>query len=127
MNSVFDELIEFLAELDPAKMIAFRSSAVIQQRTEELLAKNKTDGLTDEEIKEMEQLMLLEHIVSIAKAKAMKKLAINNNSPNTSFRERTAEAMIRLAKQQPVTLKEARKQVEWLNRNSKTKHNKRRN
>ncbi|MEM6698499.1 MAG: hypothetical protein AAF599_08885 [Bacteroidota bacterium] len=59
MNSVFDELGELSAELYPAIMIALRSSAVSQQRMAALLAKKKTaHGLTDEENKEMEQLML---------------------------------------------------------------------
>ncbi|MEM9846267.1 MAG: hypothetical protein AAF847_00155 [Bacteroidota bacterium] len=43
-----------------------------------------------------------------------------------SFQERTAKAMMRLAKQQPVTLEEAKKQVEWLKKKSKTKHKKQR-
>lgn len=41
-----------------------------------------------------------------------------------SFKERTAQAIIQLSKQPPVALEAARKQVAWLKKNSKTKHQK---
>lgn len=38
-----------------------------------------------------------------------------------SFKERTALAMMRLSKQPPVTLEQARQQAQWLKKNTKTK------
>ncbi|MEN0006963.1 MAG: hypothetical protein AAF798_22620 [Bacteroidota bacterium] len=74
-HPVFDELASLLASMDPEKVIAFSTSPSSQDRLEELLDKNKTEeGLSAEENKEMEQFMLLEHIVSLAKAKALKNL-----------------------------------------------------
>lgn len=41
-----------------------------------------------------------------------------------SFRERAALVMMHLSKQLPITLEEAKQQVEWLKKNSETKEKK---
>ncbi|MEZ5044175.1 MAG: hypothetical protein R2828_30055 [Saprospiraceae bacterium] len=72
---VFDELANLLASMDPDKVLAFRTSERSQLRLEELLEKNKhTQGLSKNEVSEMEQFMLLEHIVGLAKARALERL-----------------------------------------------------
>lgn len=77
---VFDELADLLASMDPDKVLAFRTSEKAQLRLDELLDKNKqSKGLSKSEESEMEQFMLLEHIVSLAKARALKKLAQKQN------------------------------------------------
>ncbi|MCB0610744.1 MAG: hypothetical protein H6562_03230 [Lewinellaceae bacterium] len=77
---VFDELADLLASMDPDKVLAFRTSEKAQLRLDELLEKNKqSKGLSKPEESEMEQFMLLEHIVSLAKARALKKLAQKQN------------------------------------------------
>lgn len=77
---VFDELADLLASMDPDKVLAFRTSEKAQLRLDELLEKNKNpEGLSDSEQSEMEQFMLLEHIVSLAKARALNKLAQKQN------------------------------------------------
>jgi len=38
-----------------------------------------------------------------------------------SFQERAALAMMRLSKQSPTTLEQAKEQVQWLKKNTKTK------
>lgn len=78
---VFDELADLLASMDPDKVLSFRTSEKSQLRLEELLEKNKTPGgLSEMEASEMEQFMLLEHIVSLAKARALKLLAQKQRS-----------------------------------------------
>jgi len=73
--SVFEELADFLASMNPDKILAFRTSKKLQSRLEQLLEKNKRPkGLTQTEQSEVEQFMLLEHIVSLAKASALKNL-----------------------------------------------------
>ena len=47
---------------------------IAQSRVNELLEKNKTVGLTAEENAEMERYMTVEHIVRLAKAKALQKI-----------------------------------------------------
>lgn len=77
---VFTELADLLASMDPNKVLAFKTSEKSQSRLEELLEKNKTSkGLSKSETSEMEQFMLLEHIVSLAKARSLKMLAQNQN------------------------------------------------
>lgn len=77
---VFDELADLLASMDPDKVLAFRTSKKAQLRLDELLEKNKNpEGLSESEQSEMDQFMLLEHIVSLAKARALKKLAQKQN------------------------------------------------
>lgn len=44
-----------------------------------------------------------------------------------SFRERAAIAMMHLSKQLPNTLEQAKEQVQWLKKNTKTKQKKERN
>ena len=77
---VFDELADLLASMDPDKVLAFRTSEKAQLRLDELLEKNKNpEGLSGSEQSEMGQFMLLEHIVSLAKARALNKLAQKQN------------------------------------------------
>jgi SpoU rRNA methylase family enzyme len=71
---VFEELAQFLANLSPRKVIAFKTSKKSQERVSFLLGKNEERGLSAEENKEMEQYMLIEHIVQLAKAKALLRL-----------------------------------------------------
>lgn len=73
-NSVYDELASFLASLSPRRVVAYKASPKAQARVNELLEKNKTTGLTAEENAEMERYMTVEHIVRLAKAKALQKL-----------------------------------------------------
>ena len=78
---VFDELADFLASMDPNKVLEFRTSEKSQLRLEELLNKNKEpEGLSEKEEAEVKQFLLLEHIVSLAKARALKLLAKKLNN-----------------------------------------------
>ncbi|HRI61647.1 MAG TPA: hypothetical protein PK228_18035 [Saprospiraceae bacterium] len=73
---VFEELADLLAGMNPEKVLAFHTSSKANERLEDLLWKNKEGGgLTNEETSELEQFMLVEHIVSLAKARALKMLA----------------------------------------------------
>ena len=74
--SIFDELAYFLASLSPKKVLTFKVSSKVQERVNLLLEKNKTTGLSPDENAEMERFMVLEHIVQLAKAKAIQKLNI---------------------------------------------------
>jgi hypothetical protein len=73
-NSVYDEFAIFLANLSPRKILAYKSSAKAQERVNQLLEKNKINGLSEAENAEMERYMAIEHIVRLAKAKAVQKL-----------------------------------------------------
>lgn len=73
-QSVYDDLAQFLASLSPRRVIAYKATAKAQARVNELLEKNRTVGLTAEENAEMERHMTVEHIVRLAKAKALQKI-----------------------------------------------------
>lgn len=73
-NSVYDDLAQFLASLSPRRVIAYKATPKAQARVNQLLEKNKTLGLSPEENAEMERHMTVEHIVRLAKAKAIQKL-----------------------------------------------------
>ncbi len=69
------DVLEFLAGLpEPDEIIALRPSDHLQDRISRLLEKNRTEGLTEAEEQEWEHYQYLEHLVRIAKAKALLKL-----------------------------------------------------
>ena len=69
-----DEFAEFLAKLAPRKLLEYKASPKVQERLNALLEKNKTIGLTPEEEEEMNSCMLIEHLVRLAKARALQRL-----------------------------------------------------
>lgn len=69
------DVAETLAGLpSPQEVLALRPSAKLAERTEVLLAKNRENGLTKEEQAEWDEIMQVEHLVRVAKAKAAAKL-----------------------------------------------------
>jgi hypothetical protein len=70
-----DDVVEILATLPaPEEVMAIHPSAELIQRTSDLLEKNRNDALTGAERAEFNEIMRVEHLVRIAKAKAMAKL-----------------------------------------------------
>lgn len=69
-QSIYDSLAEFIATLDPIKVIGFHAPADIQKRVEELLHKKQDAGLSSSELEELDHYLILEHIVRLAKSKA---------------------------------------------------------
>ena len=68
-------LLEFLAKLpSPEETLALRPSPKLQARMTELLEKNRTSGLTPEEREEVGQYEVAEHLVRMAKGRALVKL-----------------------------------------------------
>jgi hypothetical protein len=70
------DVLEFLASLpDAGAILALRPSAALQARVQELLERNRANGLTAEEEREWQQYEYLEHLVRLAKARALAKSA----------------------------------------------------
>ncbi len=69
-NSPYTELAEFIAQMNPEKLLAFKVPARIGRRVTALLNKQQTADLTAEEKHEMEGYLAMERIVSLAKARA---------------------------------------------------------
>jgi hypothetical protein len=71
----YEEVAEFLAKLDPEKLLELKPSAEVQDRVEELIEKKKESGLTPDEQYELDRYLALEYLISLAKARARIHLA----------------------------------------------------
>ena len=68
-------LMEFLATLPtPDEILTLRPSEALQSRVSELLEKNRSTGMTSAEEEEWQEYEYLEHLVRMAKARALVKL-----------------------------------------------------
>ena len=67
---IYDSLAEFMAGLDPAKVLDFHAPDEIQDRVTELVEKKRISGLNEQEEGELEHYFILEHIVRLAKSRA---------------------------------------------------------
>ena len=66
------EVLEVLASLPSAEeILALKPSAALQQQVTQLLEKNQTVGLSPEEERWWQQYEYIEHLVRMAKAKAL--------------------------------------------------------
>ena len=63
-----------LEGLPPEEVLALRPSPEFQDRIDALLEKNRTIGLTVEELREWEKYEQVEHLVRMAKIRATHKL-----------------------------------------------------
>ena len=71
----YDEFVDFIAAgTTPSGVIAFRPSAEAKARVADLISREKTSGLNDDETAELNYYMQLEHIMRLAKARARKYL-----------------------------------------------------
>jgi hypothetical protein len=76
MPTLWDEILNFLAEVAaPEQVIAFQASPALQARASELLERNRENTLTPEEKAELEEFARINHLVSMLKIRARKKLA----------------------------------------------------
>lgn len=68
------EILELLATLpSPEEILALYPSESLQARVQALLEKNREEGLTPAEEREWQQYEYLEHLVRMAKARALLK------------------------------------------------------
>ncbi len=69
------EILELLTTLpSPEEILALHPSEALQSRIQSLIKKNQEEGLTSAEEQEWQQYEYLEHLVRMAKAKALLKL-----------------------------------------------------
>ena len=69
-QNAYDSLAEFMADLDPVKVLGFHAPAKTQDRVEDLLEKKQEHGLSLTEQEELDHYLILEHIVRLAKSRA---------------------------------------------------------
>ncbi len=69
----YEEIVDFIAAgTSPQNVIAFRPSEAARQRVWDLVARQKTESLSQEETSELEHYLQLEHIMRMAKARAQR-------------------------------------------------------
>jgi hypothetical protein len=73
-SSVFDEISTFIANMNPEKVVNFTPSPVHQQRLDLLLDKQTETTLSADERNELEQYLILNRMVGLAKARAIRLL-----------------------------------------------------
>lgn len=76
IHPALEDFVEFLAKLAPRKVLEYKASPQSQERLFALLQKNKQTSLSLEETQEMEYYMMIEHLVRLAKARALQKLNV---------------------------------------------------
>lgn len=74
---VFDEIVDFITSAPlPEQILMFRPSVYVQNRLEDLLEKKREKALNEAETRELDQFLLIEHLMRLAKARARKKIVI---------------------------------------------------
>jgi hypothetical protein len=71
----YEEVVEFIASRSPREVADFKPSEETRRRVAELLHKEKTSGVSPEEKAELDHFEELEHLMSLAKARARQMLA----------------------------------------------------
>ena len=67
-----EEVANLIASTNPAKVLAFRPSEETKMRVSELIEREKTGEISDEERRELDYYMQLEHLMRMAKIYARK-------------------------------------------------------
>jgi len=73
--NVYDEIASFMATMNPEKVMAFKPSQTNQERLDFLLNKQQESQLEETERSELEHFLIVNRIISLAKARASKLLA----------------------------------------------------
>ncbi len=73
-SSVLNEISNFIAGMNPEKVINFKASDSSQNRLDFLLSKQKNEALDINEKSELEHYLIINRIVGLAKARALKML-----------------------------------------------------
>jgi hypothetical protein len=76
MMRAYEELVNFIAAgPSPGKIIAFRPSEATKDHVADLIRREKTIGLSRDEAAELGHYLQLEHLMRLAKARAVHYLA----------------------------------------------------
>ena len=68
---VYDEIIDFIAAgTTPQSVIDFQLSEAAKELVADLVYQAKTEGLTEDEKRELDKYLMLEHLMTLVKAKA---------------------------------------------------------
>jgi hypothetical protein len=72
----YDEIVDFIAAGPSSEPVAsFQPSGATRHHVSELVAREKSTGLSPEETLELDQYLQIEHLMRLAKARARQRLA----------------------------------------------------
>ena len=74
-SSVYDSVADFIASMNPEKVLELRADPDMQDRLEELIEKEKMTALSAEEKEELDHYIVLERLIRLAKARALYRLS----------------------------------------------------
>lgn len=75
VQNVYDEVADFIANMNPSKILELKASPSAQERLTDLIEKEKESELTYEEKDELDHYLVLERLIRLAKAHARQRLA----------------------------------------------------
>jgi hypothetical protein len=70
----YAKLVDCIAHMAPAELIALRPSDETQRRVADLVSREKTSGLGRDETSELDHFLEIEHLMRLAKARARQNL-----------------------------------------------------
>ncbi|MCB9265876.1 MAG: hypothetical protein H6558_12685 [Lewinellaceae bacterium] len=70
MEAAYQDIIDWLAKLNPEEVIAYSPSKETLERVQKLLLKQSADTLSTEEKEELQYYVYLENLLGLAKARA---------------------------------------------------------
>ena len=72
---VYDQIADFIASMNPSKILELHAPQAASERLERLIAKEKETTLTPTEKDELDHYLILERLIRLAKAHARLRLA----------------------------------------------------
>ncbi len=74
---MFQDFADFIAALSPEKLLTYYAPPKLQTRVEQLVDRKKNGNLTAEESFELEKYFVFEHLVRLAKTRALSLVSKN--------------------------------------------------
>jgi hypothetical protein len=71
----YEELVDFIASLNPREIVEFKPSDAARQRVWDLIERKKSSALPPDENAELDHYLEIEHLIRLAKARARHLLA----------------------------------------------------
>lgn len=76
-DTLFDDILEFLASTPtPERIVAYQPPDALQQRLSDLLARNRSNQLSETEQVELDEFLRMNRFMSRLKLKARQKLSV---------------------------------------------------
>jgi len=73
--NIYEDLANFIASLSPENILAYHPTDKIQRQVEYLVIRKKEGEISPAESQELEMYFLFEHIIRLAKARALRIIA----------------------------------------------------